>query len=655
MASSWKWLLLLCGALPVGAVQAGETLDLAPYVQQDMYEWVKISPDGQYYAVTAPLEDRTALLILRRSDNAFTAKITGAADSVVDDFWWANNERVVMSMARKQGSRDEPSSIGELYAVNVDGKQSMLLASPYGVNERVGIVSEIKSTFDQSVYMLDPLDGDDRNILVSAIPIASDPYIRIEKMDIYNRNRIRIADVPVRRASFKSDQNGEVRFAVGADTDNLSKLYYRDARGQEWRLLNDEKVSKQRRYPLGFSADGALAYLQVERSSGPDIIVSWDPASGQETELLRDDVVDPYYILYDMDGKTPIGASYMQENVVNRFFDENARTARFYRSLEKAFNGDALRMTSATRDGKLVLLYVWSDRNNGDYFLFDTQTRKADRIFSRREWFIPDQRPASRYVSFRARDGMTLHGYVTEPKTPSAGPRPMVLLPHGGPYGVFDQWGFDLDAQLLADAGYAVLRVNYRGSGNYGAAYLEAGSQEWGGRMQDDLADATRWAIDQGIADRDRICIYGASYGGYAALMGAVRDSDLYRCAAGYVGVYDLELMHRDTSARSRSGRTWAAEWLGDRSTLGARSPSRLADRIKVPVFLAAGGKDERAPIEHSERMEKALKRAGVPVETLYYPNEGHGFYTQAHRGEYYARLLSFLGRHIGGATASER
>lgn len=655
MASSWKWLLLLCGALPVGAVKAGETLDLAPYVQQDMYEWVKISPDGQYYAVTAPLEDRTALLILRRSDNAFTAKVSGAADSVVDDFWWANNERVVMSMARKQGSRDEPSSIGELYAVNVDGKQSMLLASPYGVNERVGIVSEIKSTFDQSVYMLDPLDGDDRNILVSAIPIASDPYIRIEKMDIYNRNRIRIADAPVRRANFKSDQNGEVRFAVGADTDNLSKLYYRDARGQEWRLLNDEKVSKQRRYPLGFSADGALAYLQVERNSGPDIIVSWDPASGQEVELLRDDVVDPYYILYDMDGKTPIGASYMRENVVNRFFDENTRTARFYRSLEKAFNGDALRMTSATRDGRLVLLYVWSDRNNGDYFLFDTQTRKADRIFSRREWFIPDQRPASRYVSFRARDGMTLHGYVTEPKTPSTGPRPMVLLPHGGPYGVFDQWGFDLDAQLLADAGYAVLRVNYRGSGNYGAAYLEAGSQEWGGRMQDDLADATRWAIDQGIADRERICIYGASDGGYAALMGAVRDPDLYRCAAGYVGVYDLELMHRDTSARSRSGRTWVTEWLGDRSTLGARSPSRLADRIKVPVFLAAGGKDERAPIEHSERMEKALKRAGVPVETLYYPNEGHGFYTQEHRREYYARLLGFLGRHIGGATASER
>jgi dipeptidyl aminopeptidase/acylaminoacyl peptidase len=158
--------------------------------------------------------------------------------------------------------------------------------------------------------------------------------------------------------------------------------------------------------------------------------------------------------------------------------------------------------------------------------------------------------------------------------------------------------------------------------------------------------------VDEGVADASRICIYGASYGGYAALMGVAKEPGLYRCAVGYVGVYDLPMMHRDTSSGSRSGRTWALEWMGDRDALGARSPVNLADRIKVPVFLAAGGKDERAPIEHSERMEKALRNAGVPVETLYFPNEGHGFYTREHRREYYTRLLEFLGRHLGGATA---
>ncbi len=635
-----------------GGLRAADALDLTPFVQQDVYEWVKISPDGKHFAVTKPLEDRTALLILRREDHAFTAKIMGGPDSVVDDFWWANDERVVVSLSRKRGSRDEPVSIGELYAVNVDGKYSMLLASPYGVREHAGLVTEISNTLEQSVYMLDPLAADPRNVLVSAVPVANDPFVRIEKLDIYNRNRVRIAEVPVRRASFVSDQSGEVRFAVGANTDNISKLYYREARGEQWRLINDAGTSGQRRFPLGFSADGRLAYLQVEQPTGPDSIVSWDPATGKETELLRDTVVDPYQILYDMDGKTPIGASFMHERISNRFFDEAARTPRLYRSLEKVFVHDAVRMTSATSDGRYVLLFVWGDRNNGDYFLFDTEQKKADRIFSRREWFVPQQVPPSRLVSFRARDGMQLHGYLTEPLTAANGPRPMVLLPHGGPFTVFDQWRFDDDTQLLAAAGYAVLRVNYRGSGNYGRAYTDAGSREWGARMQDDLADATQWAVKEGIADRDRICIYGASYGGYAALMGVARDPGLYRCAAGYVGVYDLELMHRDTSQGSGSGRTWAMDWLGDRRELGASSPVNLADRIKVPVFLAAGGKDERAPIEHSKRMERALKRAGVPVETLYYPNEGHGFYTEPHRREYYARLLGFLSQHLGGATA---
>lgn len=635
-----------------GGLRAADALDLTPVVQQDVYEWVKISPDGKHFAVTKPLEDRTALLILRREDHAFTAKIMGGPDSVVDDFWWANDERVVVSLSRKRGSRDEPVSIGELYAVNVDGKYSMLLASPYGVREHAGLVTEISNTLEQSVYMLDPLAADPRNVLVSAVPVANDPFVRIEKLDIYNRNRVRIAEVPVRRASFVSDQSGEVRFAVGANTDNISKLYYREARGEQWRLINDAGTSGQRRFPLGFSADGRVAYLQVEQPTGPDSIVSWDPATGKETELLRDTVVDPYQILYDMDGKTPIGASFMHERISNRFFDEAARTPRLYRSLEKVFVHDAVRMTSATSDGRYVLLFVWGDRNNGDYFLFDTEQKKADRIFSRREWFVPQQVPPSRLVSFRARDGMQLHGYLTEPLTAANGPRPMVLLPHGGPFTVFDQWRFDDDTQLLAAAGYAVLRVNYRGSGNYGRAYTDAGSREWGARMQDDLADATQWAVKEGIADRDRICIYGASYGGYAALMGVARDPGLYRCAAGYVGVYDLELMHRDTSQGSGSGRTWATDWLGDRRELGASSPVNLADRIKVPVFLAAGGKDERAPIEHSKRMERALKRAGVPVETLYYPNEGHGFYTEPHRREYYARLLGFLSQHLGGATA---
>jgi dipeptidyl aminopeptidase/acylaminoacyl peptidase len=199
-----------------------------------------------------------------------------------------------------------------------------------------------------------------------------------------------------------------------------------------------------------------------------------------------------------------------------------------------------------------------------------------------------------------------------------------------------------------------VLQLNFRGSGGYGESYKSAGAREWGGQMQDDLTDATRWAVAQGIADKARICLFGGSYGGYASLMGVAKEPDLYRCAVGYVGVYDLPTMFKEGDVPDRaSGANYLRDWLGsDQAKLVAASPNRMANRIKVPVFLAAGGEDERAPIVHSQMMEKALRTAGVPVETLYYDTEGHGFYKLEHRKEFYTRLLAFLSRNLGGGVA---
>ncbi len=634
------------------AMAAAPAVDLEPYLARDLYERVKISPDGAHYAVTVPMEDRTMLVVVRRDGMEATAKVAGGAGSAVDDFWWANEERVVVSMAHRYGSRDKPVAIGELHAVNADGSYAKLLASPYGLQESNPLVTHVRNVLEGSVYMLDPLPAERSDILVQSVAQKVDPTSQVERLDLYTRRRTHVASGPLPNAWFTTDATGQVRFAQGYGPDNATKLYYRDGDQAKWRLVNDEAATGHRELALGFTADGTVAYLQVEHAEGPDSLVSWDPASGSYTPLLRDETVEPYRILYDLDGRTPIGAAYMTDRVRYRFFDEQAPTARLYRMLEQALEGDAVRITSTTADGSEALVYVSSDRNNGDYFLFNTTRRSAERVFSRREWIRPSTVPPSQAVSFRARDGLQLHGYLTVPLAAADGPRPLVLLPHGGPYGVRDDWEFDDDVQILAAAGYAVLRVNYRGSGGYGRAHMLAGVQEWGGRMQDDLTDATRWAIGEGIADPQRICIYGASYGGYAALMGVAREPDLYRCAAGYVGVYDLPMMHRDASRRSRSSRTWALEWMGARDQLEQRSPVNLADRIKVPVFLAAGGNDERAPIAHSKRMARALEDAGVPVETLYYPTEGHGFYRTEHRREYYRRLLAFLSRHLGGAPA---
>ncbi len=255
------------------AVAAPGKVDLEPYLRQDQYERVKISPDGAYYAVTMPMEDRTVLAAVRRADSVPTAKIMGNADSVVDDFWWANNERLVVSMAERYGSRDTPSVRGELHAVNADGKNIKLLASPYGVDTNPGFGTTYRSGFEQAVYMVDTVPDDPNSVLVYSVQVNSgEPYTRLEKLNIYTRKRTPLANAPVRRARFHADARGEVRFAYGADADNVSRLYYRERGGEKWRLVNSEDVSGHREYPLGFTADGrhGLPAGRAQRGSGCD-------------------------------------------------------------------------------------------------------------------------------------------------------------------------------------------------------------------------------------------------------------------------------------------------------------------------------------------------------------------------------------------------
>ncbi len=642
MLRVWCALLLcvVCGAMPGPASAqnaAMAAVDVAPFVRKDTYTEVKISPKGDYFAVTVPLEDRTALVVLRRSDMKPTAKIQGGKDSVVYGFWWVNDERVVASMAETFGLDDKPFANGELYAVNADGSRALSLTGP---------------AFYTFAQMYDPLRDDDRNVLISARPYGDNTKPLLEKLDIYDGRRSPVAASPVGSASFVTDRSGAARFAVGAGKDNASHLYYREREGGEWRLINDENASGLVEIPVGFSADGKRAYFVAERPGKPNAIVTWELSSGQRSEVMSDARVDPYDILTDaLD--VPIGARFMHDRVRSRFFDPADPTAKLYRQIEKAFPDDAVLITSATEDNKLLVLQVASDRNAGDYYLFDTVAKKASPLFARRLWLDPAQMAPNRSIEIIARDGVKLHGYLTlPPGDQSDAPKAMVLLPHGGPFGVFDQWWFDEDVQLLAKAGYAVLRINFRGSSNYGRDFLESGALQWGRKLQFDLTDATRWAIEQKIADPKRICIYGASYGAYAALMGVASEPDLYRCAVGYVGVYDMVEHHQRVANDSRSNKIWVGQWYGPREAMEAISVSKMAEKIKTPVFLAAGGKDQITPIEQSKDMEKALKAAGVPVETLYYSQEGHGFYTEEHRREFYTKLLNFLSRHLGGAAA---
>jgi dipeptidyl aminopeptidase/acylaminoacyl peptidase len=649
-----KWGFVLAALLATTVAPEAVAVDVAAYVKKDRFETLKISPTGAYFAATVPFEDRTALVIMRRGDNKLNGTFSLGKHTHVGDFHWVGPERVLISTTEKLGALDQPQWTGEIYAMNANGGQTELLVGQRMLGAGLGTKIQQRKVEHVAAFVVDPLMAEDKHALISVMPFSDDPYTRVDKMDVQTGRRLPLARAPVRNARFTTDNEGEVRFAQGAGVDLVNKLYYRDGAGGNWRLINDEAASKRREGAIGFSADNRTAYLRVEHDTGPDSIVAMDVATGARTTVLRDDDTDPMAIIHRPGTSIPVGAVFMDGRPRTAFFDESSDTARLYRSLEAAFEGQYVYITSSTSDGKVALVAVSSDRNPGDFYLFDTVAKKAEHVISRRDWFDPETMAETRPIALKARDGMPLAGYLTIPHGSNGRKLPTVVMPHGGPYGIFDSWEFDEHRQLLAAAGYAVLQVNFRGSGNHGRAFEQAGARQWGGTMQDDVTDATRWAIQQGVADPGRICIYGGSYGAYASLMGAAKEPALYRCAVGYVGVYDLPTMHTHGDVQRRgSGETFLREWIGERNALGAVSPNRMADRIKVPVLLAAGGEDERAPIEHSKMMEKALITAGVPVETLYFKTEGHGFYVEANRKAYYSKLLAFLASHLGGQASA--
>lgn len=634
------------------APAAAQPYDIGDYIRDDRFVNVKLSPKGTYVAATVPLtvDDKTVLVILKPGQKEPYGHVTlKNRNTHVADFWWVSDERLLFSVGERAGGLEQPVSFGEMWGTNADGsKQGIVAGARAGTGSRASGKARAESA---SIQMVDTLIDDDDEVLVAVTPFAAGeiPYTSLERMNVFTGTRKPVARAPARGAGFVVDHAGQVRFAQGLNREFDSVLYYRKDDKSEWQLIHDESVRGTEMTALGFSADNATAYLRAEETAGPDSIRAFDVATQTMKQVIRDELHDPAGLVRAVGNRHPIGVFFMGGKPRFEYFDAASTDAKLHRALQSSFPGSVVAVTSATVDGRYALLEVFDDRNPGDLFIFDTQAKKADRFMSRADWLKSERLATMTPVYFKARDGVEIEALLTVPAGSGGKNLPLIVNPHGGPFGVQDTWGYNQEVQMMASHGYAVLQVNFRGSGGYGKAFLELGHKQWGLTMQDDLTDATQWAIREGIADRNRICIYGASYGGYASLMGVVKEPDLYRCAVGYVGVYDLNMLWgRGDVSQSSYGRDFLSEALG-KDQLDSGSPNKLASRIKVPVFLAAGGADVRAPQSHSEAMAKALRAAGKPVEEMYYATEGHGFVKEENQIAYYTKLFQFFNAHLGG------
>jgi len=623
------------------------------FLHSDGFDRIRFSPTAKYVARSATIGEETVLVIHGRRDGVLTAHFDLAGKAQILDFWWVNDERLLISVGEKPGEPAGPQSTGDLYAINADGSEEILLVGQPGEPVAQGEVANSQKHEQVAAKLVTDLPHDARHVIISVRPLKDDPLLtRAEEMDVVTGHRTVVTTVPLRRADFTTDSHGIVRFAVGTGADNLSKTYYRDNARSDWQLLNDQGNTQRDLRPLGFSADGRIAYLQQDEAQGPDGIYAYDTNAHAMRLQLRDPVVDPARILFGPNREV-IGAQYVDGKPKLAFFDENAPLSRLYRSLEASFPDQAVVLEDFTGDGSLALANVYSDRSPGDYYMVDLGSKKAAHLVSRYDWLDPDRMGVMRPIALTARDGTQLHGYLTLPHDSDGKNLPLVVHPHDGPFDAVDRWGFNPEIQLLASRGYAVLQVNFRGSAGYGHAFAAAGDGQRNGAMPDDVADATRWAIQQGIADPHRVCIYGVGYGGFAALVGAANAPSLYRCAIGYAGVYDMKLLYQESIAADANAPTdFFKRMRGDGDGADWTSPEALAGRISLPILLAASREDVIVPSKQTERMSDALTHAGKQVDAKIYDKQARGFFT-LDTIDFYTRMLDFLDRNVGASASA--
>ena len=639
-------LVLAAALLSIAFAAWAAEIPLEDFARHAQFRDIKISPDGDYIAASAVVDGK-AVLSLVKLDDMKGVNLKPRESGEVYEFWWVAPHRVVYDVAERVSTLETPSLTGELYGVNADGTRKQLLLG-YRQNH-------------ESVYadVVRPLWAEGGKLLISKSHwngSADGAFPTAAYMDVNNGTLTEVGNAPLKNATFVADHKGQVRFATADTTDQGRRVYYRASNDAEWNLVFDESRDDPVVRPLGFARDDKIAYFACPGTHGAGGLCRWNAETKKTETLWSGSEVGIDELVPTFDRKDFIALRSMPDRIATTLMDKTAPESKLLTGLMQQFPGEDVRLTSSTTDGSKVVFHVSSDRNPGEFYLFDRASGKATFLFASRPWIKADEMGAMEPISLKARDGLPLHGYLTRPHgKDDAKNLPMVVVVHGGPYGIRDAWEFSPDIQMLASRGYAVLQVNFRGSGGYGDKFLHAGFGEWGAKMQDDVTDATRWAIAGGIADPKRICIFGASYGGYAALRGVTREPDLYRCAVGYVGVYDLRLMYtRGDIPQSTYGSNYLRMVLGeDESVLWDRSPIAHLDRLKAKVMLIVGGEDTRVPAVQGENLHNALDKAHIAHEWLYRRTEGHGFYDEKNIADLMTRVNAFLDRNIGNAAGA--
>ena len=620
-----------------------------------------LSPNGKYFASMVPAtgakcsieenDDPQAarvLLVIDLETNTPTVLSGTRGKSRLSYFTWISDSRILFARQPEAGL-----DAYDMWAINIDGTKPKLL-----------VPGKWEDSYPTGANMIDRLKDDDKHILVSynkRRPKVTDVY----KLNVYSGKLTMVAKDPVidgqTSLGWATDRQGLVRGYV-AVKGLYTYLYHRNDADSDFELLRKFKFQEASFQPAAYSYDPRYVYMRGQAVAADGTVID---DSNTDALWLYDSYEDKFIEKiyenekYDVGGigistrtEKPTFVSYYGDKPERVWLDSELE--QIYASIEAAFPNDEVSIYGWTENEDKAIIRTWSDTNPGEMYYYDRNKGNIAFIAKSRPWINKDEMSPMLPISFKARDGLEINGYLTIPKNSNGKNLPLIINPHGGPASR-DIWTYNPEHQFFASRGYAVLSMNFRGSLGYGRNHVKMANGQWGRKMQDDVTDSVKWAVEQGYADPDNVCIYGASYGGYAVMAGITKTPELYKCAVNYVGVTDMGLLF------SKMPKVWEiweeqqkieiGDYDNDKEYLDAVSPINLVDRIETPLYIVHGVRDWRVPIEHAQRLRRELEKNGKEEGKDFWwmvkTDEGHGFYKEANKIELYSELEKFFGRYL--------
>ena len=619
---------LLAAGTTAAAAQTADTIPMRDFFKNPERAFFRVSGDGKTLSFMQPWQRRMNIYIQPVGSNAEPKRITAETDRDIMNYFWKGADRVV-------------------YLKDVGGDENDHVVV---VDKRGGEPKDVTPFPGVKAQIVDPLVEFPNRMLIG-LNQRNKEVFDVFDLDLATGKLTLVAENPGNITSWGADHLGRIRYAIQTDGVNQTYLYRENPKAPFKPVLTT--TFRDNFSPQFFTADNRKLYVASNLGRDKNAIVLVDPATAREEKMIyeRDDV-DVDGLAWSKARKRASFASYQTWKPERHYLDPDA--ARLYEGLEAKLPGYIVGLQSQTDDETRMIVSAINDRTQGSRYLYDRKTDTLTKLGDVAPWLPEAKMAAVKPISYATRDGLTVNGYLTLPNGREPKKLPVIVNPHGGPW-ARDGWGFNPEVQFLANRGYAVLQMNYRGSTGYGRKFWEASFKQWGFKMQDDITDGVEWLVKEGIADPKRVCIYGASYGGYATLAGLTQTPDLYACGVDYVGVSNLFTFLKTIPPYWKPYLEMFHEMVGDpekdKALLTAGSPALNADKIKVPLLIAQGARDPRVNKAESDQMVAALKARGIDVPYIVKDNEGHGFRNEENQFAFYESMESFLDKYIGKST----